>query len=238
MTQTVTPRAAIDAKLPNSPIPAPGSPDELRAFAEIQGGLATMFSRVFSDPKAPRTVVVIPSMSLDHEELAKLTGASRYEERFLCLVVSLLRSRNSRVIYVTSQPILPRLIDYYFGLVPELDTPEARSRFAVVSLVDGRNQPLTKKLLGRPGAIERIRALVAQREQSRRPAALRVRGRRAGAEENGAHDARRVSGHRRTVKLLRRGASARAVRAPGRRSARSRRAGRRRRSTSNRRPTP
>ena len=31
-----------------------------------------------------------------------------YEERFLCLVLSLLRSRNSRVIYVTSQPILPR----------------------------------------------------------------------------------------------------------------------------------
>ena len=87
-----------------------------------------------------------------------------YEERFLCLVLSLLRSQSSRVIYVTSQPILPRLIDYYFGLVPELDTPEARSRFAVVSLVDGRNVPLTKKLLARPGAIERIRALVAQPE--------------------------------------------------------------------------
>ena len=79
-------------------------------------------------------------------------------------MLSLLRSRNSRVVYVTSQPILPRLIDYYFGLVPELDTPEARSRFSVVSLVDSRNLPLTKKLLARPGAIERIRALVAEPE--------------------------------------------------------------------------
>lgn len=87
-----------------------------------------------------------------------------YEERFLCLVLSLLRSRRSRVVYVTSQPILPRLLDYYFGLVPELGTPEARSRFSVVSLVDGRNLPLTRKLLARPDAIERIRALVAQPE--------------------------------------------------------------------------
>jgi hypothetical protein len=87
-----------------------------------------------------------------------------YEERFLCLVLSLLRSRKSRVIYVTSQPILPRLVDYYFRLVPELDTAEARSRFSVVSLVDGRNLPLTRKLLERPGAIERIKALVAQPE--------------------------------------------------------------------------
>jgi hypothetical protein len=68
------------------------------------------------------------------------------------------------VVYVTSQPILPRLVDYFFGLVPELDTPAARSRFDVVSLVDGRNLPLTKKLLARPGAIDRVRALIRRPE--------------------------------------------------------------------------
>jgi hypothetical protein len=110
-----------------------------------------------------RTVVVVHSISMDvPDHLIPVFPA--YEERFLCLVLSLLRSRNSRVIYVTSQPILPRLIDYYFGLVPELDTPEARRRFAVVSLVDGRNEPLTRKQLARPGPIERIKALVAQPE--------------------------------------------------------------------------
>src|ERR687897_1330173 len=110
-----------------------------------------------------RTVVVVHSISMDvPDQLIPVFPA--YEERFLCLVLSLLRSRKSRVVYFTSQPILPRLVDYYFGLVPELDTPDARSRFAVVSLVDGRNLPLTKKLLARPGAIERIRALVAQPE--------------------------------------------------------------------------
>src|SRR6187551_414398 len=136
-----------------------------REFAELQQRLRALWPSVTlrSIGDVERTVVVVHSISMDvPDQLIPVFPA--YEERFLCLVLSLLRSRNSRVVYVTSQPILPRLIDYYFGLVPELDTPEVRSRFAVVSLVDGRNLPLTKKLLQRPGAIERIRALVAQPE--------------------------------------------------------------------------
>ena len=134
-------------------------------FAELQKRLRTLWPSVTlrSIGDVERTVVVVHSISMDvPDHLIPVFPA--YEERFLCLVLSLLRSRNSRVIYVTSQPILPRLIDYYFGLVPELDTPDARRRFAVVSLVDGRNEPLTRKLLARPGAIERIKALVAQPE--------------------------------------------------------------------------
>ena len=136
-----------------------------REFVELQQRLRSLWPSVTlrSIGDVERTVVVVHSISMDvPDHLIPVFPA--YEERFLCLVLSLLRSRSSRVIYVTSQPILPRLIDYYFGLVPELDTPEARRRFSVVSLVDGRNVPLTKKLLARPGAIERIRALVAQPE--------------------------------------------------------------------------
>ena len=58
----------------------------------------------------------------------------------------------------------PRVLDYYFSLVPELDTPEARQRFEAVSLVDGRNEPLSRKLLARPGALERIRRLIGEPE--------------------------------------------------------------------------
>ena len=134
---------------------APRSPNryvphvETGEFAELQQRLRALWPSVTlrSIGDVERTVVVVHSISMDvPDQLIPVFPA--YEERFLCLVLSLLRSRNSRVVYVTSQPILPRLIDYYFGLVPELDTPEARSRFAVVSLVDGRNLPLTKKLLG------------------------------------------------------------------------------------------
>ena len=129
------------------------------AFAELQAKLRSFWPSVTlrSIGDVERTVVVVHSISLEvPEHLVPVFPA--YEERFLCLVLSLLRAPRSRVIYVTSQPIHPRLLDYYFGLVPELDTAEARSRFATVSLVDGRNEPLTRKLLARPGALQRSAA--------------------------------------------------------------------------------
>jgi pheganomycin biosynthesis PGM1-like protein len=136
-----------------------------QSFAELQaqfrGIWPTVTLRSIGDVE--RTVVVVHSISFDvPDQLIPVFPA--YEERFLCLVLSLLRAPSSRVIYVTSQPIHPRVVDYYFSLVPELDTPEARSRFEAVSLVDGRNEPLSRKLLARPGTLERIRRLIGQPE--------------------------------------------------------------------------
>ena len=135
------------------------------AFAELQGTFRRAWPAVTlrSIGDVERTVVVVHSISFPvPEHLVPVFPA--YEERFLCLVLSLLRAPRSRVVYVTSQPIHPRVLDYFFGLVPELDTPEARSRFFTVSLVDGRNEPLARKLLARPGAIRRIKALTGEPE--------------------------------------------------------------------------
>jgi len=142
--------------------PAPGSADELRAFAELQRGLSTMFARVFPDPRAPRTVVVIPSMSLDHDELAKLTGASYYEERFLCLLM-LLRLPATRVIYVTSEAVAPSIVEYYLQLGRGLDVRDARARLTMLACDDGSPAPLSEKILARPALMARISALVDDR---------------------------------------------------------------------------
>jgi hypothetical protein len=147
------------ASLSERTYPIPGTHDELRAFSEVQRGLAPMFGRVFPDPRAPRTVVVVPSMSLDHDELAKLTGASHYEERFLCLVL-LLQLPATRVIYLTSEPVAPSIVDYYLGLVPGVDAADARARLTMISCNDASPLPLTEKLLARPDLIARIRASV------------------------------------------------------------------------------
>ena len=136
-----------------------------QSFAELQERFRRLWPTVTlrSIGDVERTVVVVHSVSLDvPDQLVPVFPA--YEERFLCMVLSLLRAPRSRVVYVTSQPILPRLLDYYFGLVPELDTPEARARFVPVSLVDGRNEPLTRKLIARPGALARVRSLIGDRE--------------------------------------------------------------------------
>ncbi len=135
------------------------------SYAALQANLRASWPKfaLRSVGDVERTFVVVHSMSLDlPSHLFPVFPA--YEERFLCLVLSLLRAPRSRVVYVTSQPILPRIVDYFFGLVPELDTPEARARFHVVSLVDSANRPLTEKLLERPGAIERIRRLIVDPE--------------------------------------------------------------------------
>src|SRR3954468_20684081 len=130
-------------------------------FAELQTQLRQMWPHVTlrSIGEVERVLVVVHSLSFDVPDQL-IPDFPAYEERFLCLVLSLLRAPRSRVIYVTSQPILPRLVDYYFGLVPDLDTPEARSRFLPLTLVDGRNRPLSEKLLERPGALARIRGLI------------------------------------------------------------------------------
>jgi PGM1 C-terminal domain/ATP-grasp domain len=136
-----------------------------QTFTDLQSRFRSIWPTVTlrSIGDVERTVVVVHSISFDvPEHLVPVFPA--YEERFLCLVLSLLRAPRSRVIYVTSQPIHERVLDYYFSLVPELDTPEARSRFVAVSLVDGRNEPLSRKLLARPGALRRIRALLGDPE--------------------------------------------------------------------------
>jgi hypothetical protein len=48
---------------------------------------------VFRDRHAPQTIVVIPSLSLDRDELRKREGAAHYEERLLCLLMLLRFSR-------------------------------------------------------------------------------------------------------------------------------------------------
>src|SRR5207237_5525384 len=50
-----------------------------------------------------------------------------YEERFLFLLL-LLRQPRARLIYVTSQTILPSVIDYYLGLLPGVIPSHARQR--------------------------------------------------------------------------------------------------------------
>lgn len=118
-----------------------------------------MYRRVFPDPLAARTVVVIPSMSLDREELTKLTGTARYEERFLCLLL-LLRMPATHVVYVTSEPVAPAIVDYYLRLVPDVALADARSRLTMLACNDASIGSLTEKLPARPAMLAQIAALV------------------------------------------------------------------------------
>jgi hypothetical protein len=137
----------------------PGSLEERRRFAALQARLPALYKQVFGNPQAPRTVVVVPSLSLDAKVLANITGVQHYEERLLCLLM-LLRLPRTRVVLVTSQPVHPSIIDYYLHLLPGVPAAHARARLTLLSAHDGSSAPLTQKILARPRLLERLRAAI------------------------------------------------------------------------------
>src|SRR5262249_34284224 len=78
----------------------------------------------------------------------------------------LLRQPRARLLYVTSQPINPSIIDYYLDLLPGVIPSHARRRLFLVSPHDGSGEPLSQKLLERPRLLARIRALVVGRNRA------------------------------------------------------------------------
>ncbi len=140
-------------------LPEPGSPEERQSFLQLQSRLPDLFRRVFPDPKAPRTVLIVPSFSLDQEVMSKISGVAHYEERFLCLLL-LLRWPRTRVVYVTSTPISESVIDYYLHLLPDVPTRHARSRLKLICCDDRTPEPLTAKLLKRPDFLAQLKEAI------------------------------------------------------------------------------
>jgi hypothetical protein len=132
---------------------------EQERFNVLQTMLAQQYQTVFADTNAPRTVLVIPSLSLDPQVMAKVSGVAHYEERMLCLLM-LLRMPRTRVIYVSSTPISSTIIDYYLHLLPGIPGEHARRRLTLLSCDDTQFAPLTQKVLDRPRLLERLKEAI------------------------------------------------------------------------------
>ena len=140
--------------------PIPGSEAERTRFSELQRRLVPLVSAVFPDRMAERTVVVVPSLSLDLDQLNRIDGIVHYEERMLCLLM-LLRMPRTRIVYVTSRAIAPTIVDYYLHLLPGVPSHHARNRLTLLSCDDGSPEPLSRKILRRPRLVERIRDAIS-----------------------------------------------------------------------------
>src|SRR5207247_8638885 len=126
-------------------------------FDRLQKKLVPLWKSIERFNQDPQTIVVVPSMSIDAIGSGAVMQA--YEERFLFLLL-LLRQPRARLIYVTSQMILPNIIDYYLDLLPGVIPSHARPRLFLIAPLDGSARPLSDKLLDRPRLIERIRSLI------------------------------------------------------------------------------
>jgi len=133
---------------------------ELQTFERLKPRLSDLWNALSAREEEPYTSVVIPSMTLDESELTKLEGASYYEERLLFLLARL-RNPRARMVYVTSQPVHPVILEYYFQLLEGIPASHARSRLTLLTAYDASPRSLTQKILERPRLIQRIRYGIA-----------------------------------------------------------------------------
>jgi hypothetical protein len=133
-------------------------------FEELQARLVPLWKSIERLNQDEQTIVVVPALTVDAGDLkgAKLQA---YEERFLFLL-PLLRQPRARLVYVTSNPILPSVVDYYLDLLPGVIPSQARKRLFLVAPLDGSARPLSQKILERPRLIRQLRKLVIDPERA------------------------------------------------------------------------
>jgi hypothetical protein len=141
--------------------------DEEERYAEfdrVQQRMRQVWDRMRLNEEG-ESVVVVPSVTL--ERVGESSGAlvQAMEERFLFLLL-LLREPRLRMVYVTSMPVAPSIIEYYLALLPGVIPSHARARLTLVPVHDSSPRPLSEKLLERPRLLRRIRELVPDRSRS------------------------------------------------------------------------
>src|SRR6266536_2081684 len=155
------PVATADLDRLGMPLPEP----ELQArFDALQRKLVPQWELIEEFTDEPYGIVVVPSLSGVELPLDS-TKRQAYEERYLFLLF-LLRQPRAKLIYVTSQPIQPSVIDYYLGLLPGVVASHARRRLHLVSPHDGGPPPLSAKLLERPRLLDEIRLLAGDPDRA------------------------------------------------------------------------
>lgn len=137
---------------------------EIAEFERLKPRLQDLWETLLNREEEPHTSVVVPSLTLDQSELKKLSGASFYEERLLFLLIRL-RNPRARMVYVTSQPVHPMILEYYFQFLAGIPASHARARLTLLCAHDSSPRSLSEKILERPRLLERIRAGI--QDQSR-----------------------------------------------------------------------
>jgi hypothetical protein len=70
------------------------------------------------------------------------------------------------MVYVTSQPVHPMILEYYFQFLAGIPASHARARLTLLCADDASPRSLTEKILERPRLVERIRAGILDKERT------------------------------------------------------------------------
>jgi hypothetical protein len=138
---------------------------EIAEYERLKPRLHDLWEALMNRDETQHTSVVVPSLTLDQSELQKLDGASFYEERLLFLLIRL-RNPRARMVYVTSQPVHPMILEYYFQFLAGIPASHARARLTLLCAHDASPRSLTEKILERPRLIERIREGIHDKDRA------------------------------------------------------------------------
>jgi ribosomal protein L34E len=139
--------------------------EETGKFAALQEKLKHIWADLQTDPEYEHTSIIVPSLSVNQEELSKVLGSAFYEERLLFALIRL-KNPNARLIYLTSQPVHPDIVDYYLQLLDGVTLNHARQRLQMISVCDASSRPLSEKILERPRLLERLRRQVGDPDRA------------------------------------------------------------------------
>ncbi|MHC5725237.1 MAG: peptide ligase PGM1-related protein, partial [Nostoc sp.] len=129
--------------------------EQIEKFRHLQSTLRDRWKTIELFDNSEADIIIIPSLSIDQRELQKIEGCEHYEERLLFSLIRLQNPR-TRLVYVTSVPLHPSIIDYYLQLLPGIPFSHARNRLLLLSTYDSSLKPLSQKILERPRLLERI----------------------------------------------------------------------------------
>ena len=138
--------------------------ERYRLFDDLQQSMPGVWDSIRRD-LADESVVVVPSISLEHTTAGSGTLMQAMEERALFLLL-LLRQPRLRMIYVTSMPVQESIVEYYLGLLSGVIPSHARARLTMVPIGDASPTSLSAKLLARPRLLREIRSLIPNPERS------------------------------------------------------------------------
>ncbi|MCA9667473.1 MAG: hypothetical protein KC503_17860 [Myxococcales bacterium] len=124
--------------------------------------LQSMLAPRVYDPKLDKTIVAMPSMTMDPQEIKKIKGAGHYTERQLYNLL-FLRDPKARVAFISPVPVDKAVVDYYKRLAG--NPKDADKRLLMVSTNGGHDTPLSHQLLRDRNALKQLSSFIGKQQR-------------------------------------------------------------------------
>ena len=131
------------------------------AFDELQLRLGDALLANRPGSEIDHVLVVLPSFSIGESTLAHYAARiPSLEHRYLNALLIAGRITDCHVLYISSRPPDPAIVDYYVSLMPAAVRDSVRSRMTLVDIDDGTVRSVASKLLDHPERFDEIRRVI------------------------------------------------------------------------------